>query len=109
MCFPDGEFIVGDVDLLLGVIEGCPFYIDARIYRSWDDAELVLDVAPGDPEGFSVGPGDGQHFVTRGDSRGTPSRRSTPAVTSARPGSRRACPAPRLTAAPSRRLTPASW
>jgi uncharacterized protein (DUF779 family) len=35
MCFPAGEFIVGDGDLLLGVIEGCPFYMDARIYRSW--------------------------------------------------------------------------
>jgi len=31
MCFPAGEFITGDTDLLLGVIEGCPFYIDARI------------------------------------------------------------------------------
>jgi uncharacterized protein len=65
MCFPAGEFVVGDVDLLLGVIEGCPFYMDARIYRSWDDAELVLDVVPGDPEGFSLGPGDGLRFVTR--------------------------------------------
>jgi uncharacterized protein (DUF779 family) len=59
MCFPAGEFIVGDADLLLGVIEGCPFYIDARIYQSWDHPQLVLDVAPGDPEGFSLGPGGG--------------------------------------------------
>jgi uncharacterized protein (DUF779 family) len=35
MCFPAGEFLTGGMDLLLGVIEGCPFYIDARIYRSW--------------------------------------------------------------------------
>jgi len=65
MCFPAGEFAVGGLDLLLGVIEGCPFYMDARIYRSWDDAELVLDVAPGEAEGFSLGPGHGLHFVTR--------------------------------------------
>ena len=26
----------------------------------------ALDVAPGDPEGFSYGAGDGMHFVTRG-------------------------------------------
>lgn len=63
MCFPAGEYLTGDQDLLLGVIEGCPFYIDARIYQSWGDAELVLDVAPGDPEGFSIGPGQGQRFV----------------------------------------------
>ena len=65
MCFPAGEFLVGDLDLLLGVVEGSPFYMDARIYRSWDDAELILDVAPGEPEGFSLGPGEGLHFVTR--------------------------------------------
>ena len=65
MCFPAGEYIVGDGDLLLGEIEGCPFYINARICQSWDDAELVLDVAPGEAEGFSLGPGGGLHFVTR--------------------------------------------
>ena len=65
MCFPAGEFVVGDGDLLLGVIEGCPFYMDAKIYRSWNDAQLILDVAPGDPEGFSLGPGGGLHFVIR--------------------------------------------
>ena len=65
MCFPAGEFIVGAADMLLGVIEGCPFYIDARIYRSWDHPRLVLDIAAGNPEGFSLGPGGGLHFVTR--------------------------------------------
>lgn len=63
MCFPAGEYLVGGNDLMLGSIEGCPFYIDARIYRSWDDAELILDVAPGEPEGFSLGAGPGEHFV----------------------------------------------
>ena len=63
MCFPAEEYLTGGNDLMLGTIEGCPFYIDARIYRSWDYAELILDVAPGDPEGFSLGAGPGQHFV----------------------------------------------
>jgi uncharacterized protein len=72
MCFPAGEFILGDTDLLLGVIEGCPFYIDARTYQSWDHPQLVLDIAPGNPEGFSLGPGDGLHFVTRASARPLP-------------------------------------
>jgi len=72
MCFPAGEYIVGDVDLLLGTIEGCSFYIDARIYQSWDHPQLVLDIAPGDPEGFSLGPGGGLHFVTREDACTSP-------------------------------------
>ena len=50
---------------LLGMIEDCPFYIDARTYQSWDTPQLVLDMAPGNPEGFSLGPGGGLHFVTR--------------------------------------------
>ena len=65
MCFPAGEYLTGGNDLMLGTIDGCPFYIDARIYRSWDDAQLILDVAPGDPEGFSLGAGPGEHFVLR--------------------------------------------
>jgi uncharacterized protein (DUF779 family) len=66
MCFPAGEFAIGDADLLAGLIDGCPFYIDARIYQTWDHPQLVLDIAPGSPEGFSLGPGGGLHFVTRG-------------------------------------------
>jgi uncharacterized protein (DUF779 family) len=65
MCFPAREFIVGDADVLLGMIEGCPFYIDGRIYRSWNNPRLLLDVGPGEPEGFSLGPGCGQHFIVR--------------------------------------------
>jgi len=69
MCFPAGEFATGDTDLLLGVIEGCPFYIDARIDQSWDYPQLVLDIAPGNPEGFSLGPSCGLQFVTGASGR----------------------------------------
>jgi uncharacterized protein (DUF779 family) len=41
MRFPAGEFTVGDVDRLLGEIEGCPFYIDSRLYEAWNNAELI--------------------------------------------------------------------
>ena len=65
MCFPAGEFITGTHDLLLGDVEGCPFYIDAALDAAWHAPDLVLDVADGPPEGFSLGPGGGQRFVTR--------------------------------------------
>ena len=64
MCFPDGEFIVGEGDVLLGDIDGCPFYIDARLDQAWGRDCLVLDVGVGPPEGFSLGAGEGRHFVT---------------------------------------------
>jgi uncharacterized protein (DUF779 family) len=66
MCFPDGEYLTGAGDLLLGSIEGSPFYIDRRLYQAWHPGQLILDVAAGQPEGFSLAPGEGQHFVTRG-------------------------------------------
>jgi uncharacterized protein (DUF779 family) len=65
MCFPRGEYLTGPGDLLLGSVEGCPFYIDRRLYEAWHPGRLVLDVEPGSPEGFSLAAGDGLHFVTR--------------------------------------------
>ena len=81
MCFPAGEFITGEHDLLLGTVEGCPFYIDAALDEAWNHTEHVLDVADGEPEGFSLGPGGGQRFTTRPAfsplGAGQPSARST--------------------------------
>jgi uncharacterized protein (DUF779 family) len=65
MCFPAGEFLTGDRDLLLGEIEGCPFYLDAALDQAWNHPFFILDVEAGEPEGFSLGAGEGQRFVTR--------------------------------------------
>lgn len=75
MCFPDGELVIGDIDVLLGDIEGCPFYIDARLDDAWGRDQLVLDIAPGPPEGFSLAAGDNLHFITRSSACATPGRR----------------------------------
>ena len=64
MCFPLGEFILGDVDVLLGDIDGCPFYIDKRLDEAWHQDVFLLDVADGGPEDFSLPAGEDQHFVT---------------------------------------------
>jgi len=65
MCFPDGEFLVGPLDVLLGTIDRCPFYIDRRLDEAWHQDQFVLDVEAGTPEGFSLAAGEGQRFVTR--------------------------------------------
>jgi len=65
MCFPQGEFMTGAGDILLGEVAGCPFWMDSRLYQAWDRPQLVLDVEPGFPEGFSLGAGPERHFVTR--------------------------------------------
>jgi uncharacterized protein (DUF779 family) len=65
MCFAEGEFIVGDRDVLLGEVGGCTFHIDGRQYEVWKHTQLILDVGEGEPEGFSLAAGDGRHFITR--------------------------------------------
>src|ERR1700719_4033918 len=65
MCFPDGELIIGDIDVLLGEIDGCPFYIDRRLDQAWHQEQFLLDVASGEPEDFSLPAGENLHFVTR--------------------------------------------
>ena len=59
-----GEFVLGDVDLLLGDIDGCPVYIDKRLDEAWHQDQFLLDVAEGEPEDFSLAVGDNPHFVT---------------------------------------------
>jgi len=65
MCFKEGEFIVGEYDVLLGEVGGCPFYIDFRQYETWKHTQLILDVGAGEPEGFSLAAGENRHFITR--------------------------------------------
>jgi len=66
MCYPDGEFWVGDRDVLLGDIGGCPFYISASQYEYWKHTQLIIDMAPG-PGGsdFSLAGPNGERFITR--------------------------------------------
>ena len=65
MCFDAGEFIIGLHDVHLGDVGSCPFYIDGRQFEVWKHTQLILDVAAGDPEGFSLPAGPGRHFVVR--------------------------------------------
>jgi uncharacterized protein (DUF779 family) len=63
MCYPAGEFRTGERDVLLGEIDGCPFYVDTALYEEWHRPRLVLDVEPGSAGGLSLPAGSGMHFV----------------------------------------------
>jgi uncharacterized protein (DUF779 family) len=65
MCFPDGEFLTGAGDILVGDIEGCPIYVEQRQLAAWPHRDLIVDVEPGYADGLSLDAGDGLHFVTR--------------------------------------------
>ena len=65
MCFPLGEFIVGDNDVRLGDIGGAPFYISESQYDYWCHTQLIIDVVPGRGGMFSLEGSTGRRFLTR--------------------------------------------
>ncbi|MEC3887445.1 DUF779 domain-containing protein [Xanthomonas campestris] len=65
MCFPVGDFIVGDRDVLLGEIGGAPFYISAPQFEYWKHTQLIIDVVPGRGGMFSLENGEGVRFLVR--------------------------------------------
>ncbi|MGW2236840.1 DUF779 domain-containing protein [Streptomyces sp. NPDC001759] len=65
MCFEGGEFALGGGDMLIGVVDGCTFHMNADQYHALGRPLFVLDVEEGAPGGFSLAAGDGLHFVTR--------------------------------------------
>lgn len=82
MCYPQGEFIVGDREVLLGVLdlrlqlsqvlpdapsdpESVPVWISAQQFATWRHTQLVLDVVPGRGAGFSLDAPEGLRFLTR--------------------------------------------
>ncbi len=65
MCYPDGELLVGDGDVRLGEIGGCPFYIGAAQYEYWKHTQLIIDVVPGRGGMFSLEGPERLRFLTR--------------------------------------------
>ena len=65
MCFPLGDFIIGDNDVHLGDIGGVPFYISESQYEYWCHTQLIIDVVPGRGGMFSLDNGREKRFLTR--------------------------------------------
>ncbi|AFL90293.1 hypothetical protein Terro_4086 [Terriglobus roseus DSM 18391] len=65
MCYPRGEFLVGDQDVLLGTLGETPFYISGPQFEYWKHTELTLDVVPGRGGMFSLDNGEGVRFHIR--------------------------------------------
>ena len=65
MCYPQGDYIVGDRDVLLGTIGETPVYISESQYEAWKHTDLVLDVVPGRGGMFSLDNGREKRFLPR--------------------------------------------
>lgn len=65
MCYPQGEFLLGDRDVWLGEVAGAPFYISPSQFEYWKHTQLTLDVVPGQGGMFSLENGEGVRFHIR--------------------------------------------
>ena len=65
MCYPHGEFLVGDSDVLLATLGETPFYMSRSQFEYWKHTQLILDVVPGRGGMFSLENGEGVRFLIR--------------------------------------------
>jgi len=71
MCYPLGEFMTGDSDVLLATIgsdggaPGVPFFMSRPQFEYWKHTQLILDVVPGRGGMFSLENGGGVRFLIR--------------------------------------------
>jgi uncharacterized protein len=73
MCYPAGDFITGEADVLLGLFdlsEGLrplplEFWMSREQFNYWSHTHLTIDVVPGRGSGFSVEAPEGKRFLIR--------------------------------------------
>lgn len=65
MCYPRGEFLVGEGDVLLATLGETPFYMGCSQFEYWKHTQLILDVVPGRGGMFSLENPEGVRFLIR--------------------------------------------
>jgi uncharacterized protein (DUF779 family) len=65
MCYPRGEFVVGDSDVLLATLGETPFYMSRSQFEYWKHTQIILDVVPGRGGMFSLEGPEGVRFLVR--------------------------------------------
>ncbi|MCF3137898.1 MULTISPECIES: DUF779 domain-containing protein [unclassified Paenarthrobacter] len=73
MCYPAGEFLTSDSDVLLGRFDlgsdgqaqPLEFWMSKEQFAYWSHTHLTVDVVPGRGSGFSVESPEGKRFLIR--------------------------------------------
>lgn len=70
MCYPAGDFITGDADVLLGDLDvggpgTVPVWMSRSQFEYWRHTHLTIDVVPGRGAGFSIEAPLGMRFLIR--------------------------------------------
>ena len=66
MCYPKGEFLIGDYDVKMGEIGDALFYISGSQYEAWNSTDIVIDVIPG-RGGMLLDNGREKRFLVRSE------------------------------------------
>jgi uncharacterized protein len=65
MCFQVGELMLNEMDIKLGTIHGCEFYMAKDQFEYWKHTHLTLDVVKGRGASFSLEIPLGVRFVIK--------------------------------------------
>lgn len=70
MCYPEGEFLVGEADVHLGDLDiglarPVPVWMSKAQFAYWEHTHLTIDVVPGRGAGFSLEAPHGVRFLIR--------------------------------------------
>ncbi|MFD2758880.1 DUF779 domain-containing protein [Gulosibacter faecalis] len=75
MCYPAGDFLTGDADVLLGVFDlpaadgagtsELEFWMSKEQFEYWKHTRLLVDAVPGRGAGFSLEGPTGKRFLIR--------------------------------------------
>jgi uncharacterized protein (DUF779 family) len=65
MCYPLGDLLTGDSDVLLATVQDVPFYISRSQFEYWKHTQLILDVVSGRGGMFSLDGPEGFRFLIR--------------------------------------------
>lgn len=64
-CYAEGDFVIGVNDVLLGTVEGAPFYMHKAQFDYWKHTQLILDAKNGSGSEFSLEHGSGKSFFVK--------------------------------------------
>lgn len=65
MCYPQGDLLLGNQDVLLGEIGGAPFYMHKNQFEYWKHTQIIIDVVEGRGGMFSLEGVEGKRFLSR--------------------------------------------
>lgn len=70
MCYPDGDFLLGDADIHLGDLDvgldrAVPVWMSKAQFEYWSHTHLTIDVVKGRGAGFSLEAPHGVRFLIR--------------------------------------------